>query len=113
MADRRVSVFQIATISAAGHALIGVLCMWLAFALLMLSEMPPQTAIADAFTGLRETGFGALLLFPVAFAAIGFTSGMVACHIRNLYIKHCCPDALLSQEPQMVNSPVKAQRKAA
>ncbi len=90
MNNKRVSVLQIAAISAAGHAVIGLLCVWSAFALLMLAHMSPQNPASDALTAnIDEMAFTLLMAFPLGFALVGFVSGAAACHFRNFYVQRC------------------------
>jgi hypothetical protein len=89
MNNKPVSVLQIAAVSAAGHAFIGLLCVWAVIALLMVANVPPATAASDAFTSdVNEISFSMLLIFPLAFGVIGFVSGAIACHARNLYVSY-------------------------
>ena len=112
--NKPVSVLQIAAVSAAGHAFVGLVCVWSVIALLMFAHMPPETSASSAFTsGVDEMAFSMLLVFPLAFAAVGFVSGAMACHVRNLYVSYRNRKKETTTPVEPVPGAVEARRAAA
>jgi len=104
MNDKRVSVMRIAAISAAGHAALGIACVWTVLFVLLIAHTVPQNTVSDTLAAnADELMFLMLLVFPVAFTIGGFVFGAAACHFRNFYVEHCvtpnfAPKAKVLQE---------------